>query len=81
MAQYHVLVFCDNCVRTHPERATFLLDGPTEKATVADAYKDKPLPLKLAKLLKSDILCPELAKSVTLADQDKVYLVPLANVA
>jgi len=52
-------------------------DGPIEKATVADTYKDKPLPLKLVKLLKSDILCPELAKSVTLADRDKVYLVPV----
>ena len=82
MAQYRVLVFFPDCVRTHPVRATFLLDdGPIEKATVANTYKDKPLPLKLVKLLKSDILCPELAKSVTLADQDKVYLVPLANVA
>ena len=78
MPQYRVLVYCTNCVRTHPVRATFLLDdGPIEKATVADAYKDKPLPLKLVKLLKSDILCPELAKSVTLADTDKVYLVPI----
>ena len=78
MAQYRVLVFCPDCVRTHPVRATFLLDdGPIEKATVADNYKDKPLPLKLVKLLKSDILCPELAKSVTLADPDKVYLVPV----
>jgi hypothetical protein len=59
-------------------RATLLLDdGPIEKATVADAYKDKALPLKLVKLLKSDILCPELAKSVTLADPDKVYLLPI----
>jgi hypothetical protein len=52
-------------------------DGPTEKATVADAYKDKTLPLELAKLLKKDILCPELAKSVRLEDADKVYLVPI----
>ena len=78
MAQYRVLVFCDNCLRTHPVRAIFLLDnGPIEKSTVADAYKDKALPLKLVKLLKSDILCPELAKSVTLADPDKVYLLPI----
>jgi hypothetical protein len=78
MAQYRVLVFCHDCVRTHPVRATFLLDdGPTEKATVADAYKDKALPLELVKLLKRDILCPELAKSVTLADTDRVYLVPI----
>jgi hypothetical protein len=78
MAQYRVLVFCPDCVRTHPVRATFLLDdGPTEKTTVADAYKDKALPLELVKLLKRDILCPELAKSVTLADTDRVYLVPI----
>ena len=52
-------------------------DGPAEKTTVADAYKDKPLPLELVKLLKKDILCPELAKSVTLEDADQVYLVPI----
>ena len=67
MAQYRVLVFCPDCVRTHPVKASLLLDdGPIEKATVADAYKDKPLPLELVKLLKRDILCPELAKSVPL---------------
>jgi hypothetical protein len=78
MAQYRILVFCTDCDRTHPVRATLLLDdGPTEKATVADAYKDKTLPFELAKLLKKDILCPELAKSVTLEDADKVYLVPI----
>jgi hypothetical protein len=64
MAQYRILVFCTGCGRMHPARATFLLDdGPTEKATVADAYKDKPLPLELVKLLKKDILCPELCNS------------------
>jgi hypothetical protein len=78
MAQYRFIVFCTDCCRTHPARATLLLDdGPTEKATVADAYKDKPLPLELVKLLKKDILCPELAKSVMLEDADKVYLVPI----
>ena len=78
MAKYRIIVFCTACGRTHPVRAIFLLDdGPTEKATVADAYKDKPLPLELVKLLKKDILCPELAKSVMLEDADKVYLVPI----
>jgi hypothetical protein len=77
MARYRVLVFCTNCVRTHPVRATLLLDdGPGEKATVADAYQNKPLPPELIKLLKGDTLCPELAKSVTLEDPNKVYLVP-----
>jgi len=52
-------------------------DGPAEKTTVAEAYKNKPLPLELAKLLKKDILCPELAISVMLSDADKVYLVPM----
>jgi hypothetical protein len=78
MAQYRVLVFCSACGRTHSAQVTLLLnDGPTAKATVADAYKNKPLPLELLKLLKKDILCPELAISVTLEDANKVYLVPI----
>ena len=78
MAQYRVLVFCTDCARTHPVRATlFLDDGPIEKATVANAYKDKPLPSGLVNLLKRDILCPELAKSVPLKDTNNVYLVPI----
>ena len=73
MAQYRILVFCTGCGRTHPARTTLLDDGPAEKTTVAEAYKNKPL----AKLLKKDILCPELAISVMLSDADKVYLVPV----
>ena len=78
MGQYRILVFCTGCGRTHPARATFSVDdGPAEKTTVADAYKDKPLPLELTKLLKKDILCPELATPVTLENADNVYLIPI----
>ena len=80
MARYNVLAFCSNCGRTHPARFTLTLKGggPTKKATVAEAYKDKALPLNLAKLLKNAILCPESAKSVMLNDPGKVYLVPIS---
>ena len=57
--------------------ALLLDDGPTEKTTVADAYKDKPLPLEIVKMLKKGILCPELAISVMLDDTNEVYLVPI----
>jgi hypothetical protein len=78
MAEYRILVFCTDCGRTHPVRSTLLLldDGPIEKTSIADAYKDKPLPMELVKLLKQDILCPESAKSVMLEDTEKVYLLP-----
>jgi hypothetical protein len=77
MAEYRILVFCIDCGRTHPVRSTLLLDdGPIEKRSIADAYKDKPLPMELVKLLKQDILCPESAKSVMLEDTEKVYLLP-----
>jgi hypothetical protein len=77
MALYRILVFCIGCGRTHPVRSTLLLDdGPIEKTTIADAYKHKPLPMELVKLLKQDILCPELATSVML-DTEKVYLLPI----
>ena len=69
MARYSILAFCSYCGRTHPARLTITLkDGPTKKATVADAYKHKTLPLNLAKLLKNAILCPESADSVMLDD-------------
>ena len=78
MAQYRILVFCKGCARTHPTKTTLLLDdGPTEKTTVADAYKDKPIPSEIVKVLKKDILCPELAIPVMLEDTEKVYVVPI----
>ena len=78
MARYRILVLCTGCGRTHPAKSTFSLDdGPTEKTTVADAYNNKTLPLELTKLLKTDILCPELAIPVTLENADNVYLVPI----
>ena len=80
MAEYRILVFCTDCGRTHTARSSFSWDdGPTEKTTVAEAYKNKPLPLELAKLLKKDVLCPELAKSVMLKDADELYLVPILD--
>jgi hypothetical protein len=79
MTQYSILAFCSYCDRTHPARLTITLkDGPTKKATVAEAYKDATLPSNLAKVLKNAILCPESADSVTLNDRKKVYLVPIS---
>jgi hypothetical protein len=78
MAQYRILVFCKGCGRTHPANATVVLDdGPTEKTTVAGAYSNKPLPSEIVKMLKKDILCPELAIPVMLEDTEKLYLVPI----
>jgi hypothetical protein len=78
MAQYRILVFCKACGRTHSANATVVLDdGPTEKTTVAAAYSNKPLPLDIVKMLKKDILCPELAIPVMLEDTERVYLVPI----
>jgi hypothetical protein len=78
MTRYSILAFCSYCDRTHPARLTITLkDGPTKKATVAEAYKDTTLPSNLAKLLKNAILCPESANSVMLNDRNKVYLVPI----
>ena len=77
MARYNILAFCSN--RTHPARVTITLeDGPTKKATVAEAYKVKTLPSNLARLVKNAILCPETANSVMLNDPDKLYLVPIS---
>jgi hypothetical protein len=79
MTRYSILAFCSYCDRTHPARVTITLeDGPTKKATVAEAYKDKTLPSNLARLLKNAILCPETANSVMLNDRDKLYLVPIS---
>jgi hypothetical protein len=79
MARYSILAFCSYCDRTHPARLTIALkDGPTKKATVAEAFKDATLPSNLARLLKNAILCPESANSVMLNDRNKVYLVPIS---
>jgi hypothetical protein len=78
MAQYSLFVFCDECRRIHSTRITLNLDnGPPKKETIANAYKDKPLPRNLAKLLGNAVLCTESAKSLMLKDSSKVYLVPL----
>jgi hypothetical protein len=78
MARYSLFIFCDECCRVHSTRITLNLDnGPTKKETVAGAYKDKPLPRNLVKLLGNAVLCPETAKSLDLKDSSKVYLAPI----
>jgi hypothetical protein len=77
MARYSLFIFCDECRRIHSTRISLNLDnGPPKKETVADAYKDKPLPRNLVKLLGNAVLCPESARSLMLKDSSKVYLVP-----
>ena len=77
MATYEVHLFCDECDETHPYPTTISLDdGPAEKASIADTYRDGNLPPELTEMLSNPIYCPATARRTFQSDQDQIFLVP-----
>jgi hypothetical protein len=77
MARYTLLILCSDCVRIHPTKIYLELDdGPTKRESIDKAYKEKPLPHSLAKLLRNAVLCPETGKHLMLDNTQQIYLLP-----
>ena len=58
-SQYRILVFCNKCGGTHEMGVSIILkDGPVEKQSIGQVYKDRNLPESLAKLSRMSITCP-----------------------
>lgn len=79
MAKYAVHFFCDECSQTHPLGISLDLDdGPPDKASIGDTYAGKELPTKVARLTNNETNCPVTGKRTSQADNDQVFLVPVA---
>jgi hypothetical protein len=75
-AQYSVFALCNKCGGTHDMGATVLLkDGPVEKQSIGQAYKDRSLPESLTKLSNKSVSCPATGRGFTQRDNRQIFLV------
>ena len=80
MATYEVHLLCDECSETHLFPTTISLDdGPADKASIGDTYRDKNLPPELTEMMSNPIYCPTTARRTFQADTDQVFLVPIRD--
>ncbi len=78
MANYAVHVFCNECSYVHPMGILISLnDGPTEKKSIGDTYRGKPLPANVATLHNNQIICPNTGKPYIQKNNDQIFLVPI----
>ncbi len=80
MATYEVHLFCDECGETHPfPTAISLDDGPADKASIGDTYRDRDIPPDITEMLSNPIYCPTTARRTFQADNDQVFLIPIGD--
>ncbi len=78
MAIYSVHFFCDECSQTHPLGISISLDdGPSDKASIGDAYAGKELPAQVATLRGNMTNCPVTGTLTSQADTNQIFLVPV----
>ena len=54
-------------------------DGPAVKASIGDAYRGRDMPLAIEKLHRTKITCPNTGRETRQADDDQIFLVPIAD--
>ena len=58
------------------EVSVILNDGPIEKQSIGHMYKDRQLPLSLAKLSRQSVTCPATGRRSIQQDNHQIFLVP-----
>jgi hypothetical protein len=79
-AQYSIFALCNKCGGTHDMAVSVILkDGPVEKQSIGQVYKDGNLPASLTKLSSQSVTCPATGRRSTQKDNDQIFLVPAKN--
>jgi hypothetical protein len=79
-AQYSIFALCNKCGGTHDMAVSVILkDGPVEKQSIGQVYKDGNLPASLTKLSSQSVTCPATGRRSTQKDNHQIFLVPAKN--
>jgi hypothetical protein len=74
---YSIFVLCNKCGGTHDMAVSVILkDGPVEKQSIAQVYKDGNLPASLTNLSSQSVTCPATGRRSTQKDNRQIFLVP-----
>ena len=78
--RYRIFALCHKCGGTHDMAVSVLLtDGPVEKQSIGQTYKDRNLPETLANLSSKSVTCPATGRGFTQKDNNQIFLVPATN--
>ncbi len=81
MATYSIHFLCNECGQEHQVGTCITLEaGPEDKASVSDIYHGRDLPLQIATAKSNITWCPKTCMLTSQEDNDRVFLVPMANV-
>jgi hypothetical protein len=79
-AEYSIFALCNKCGGTHDMAVSVILkDGPVEKQSIAQVYKDGNLPASLTNLSSQSVTCPATGRRSTQKDNHQIFLVPAKN--
>ena len=77
MPAYEIFVHCDDCGGEHPILMKIHLDdGPERKQSIAESFKDKPIPPQVAAIKGRKALCLKTGRQFRLENDAHVFLVP-----
>lgn len=75
--QYGISVSCNKCGGLHETGISITLgDGPVDKQSLGDFYREKSLPKGLANLTNNTVTCPRTGKQSTQKNSHQIFLVP-----
>ena len=75
--KYSIFVLCNKCGGHHDMAVSVILkDGPVEKQSIAQVYKDGNLPASLTNLSSQSVTCPATGRRSTQKDNRQIFLVP-----
>jgi hypothetical protein len=78
MADYDIYFFCEECKQPHPMGIKIpIKGGPPIKRSVGAFYAGKRVPLMIAALIDSHVLCPKTGKMYTQKGLHQIFLVPI----
>jgi hypothetical protein len=77
MPRYAIQFFCNECSATHPTGLTVvLIEGPLQRASLAETYKDKAVPSNMRNIIRGEGWCPKAERLFLQDDLSQVFLVP-----
>jgi hypothetical protein len=75
--QYEIYVVCSECGAEHPMRIRLHLDdGPVEKRSVGETYKDRQRPPQLMAIDGHKTLCLKTGRMFVQEDHNLIFLAP-----
>ena len=79
MADYSAQAFCDECGLTHSMGVfLWLKDGPVNRASIADAFSGRDMPVGVKTLTDSRVWCPVTGRFTVQRDNHQVFLTLVA---